>query len=178
MLEEAVQVCRAMFTGDDVSFTGCHYRLDHARNLPRPVQGGGPKIVIGGGGEKRTLRLAARYADQCNVTGDVSTLARKISVLHRHCAEVGRDPAEVGVTWMTPLILTTSSQNTAEVREMLAAAAPPEEVAGFTVGQPHEIPGLVADHIEAGADEVIFSFAFADAAGITAVGAALGLSGR
>jgi F420-dependent oxidoreductase-like protein len=178
MLEEAVQVCRAMFTGDDVSFTGRHYRLDHARNLPRPVQGGGPKIMIGGGGEKRTLRLVARYADQCNVTGDVSTLTRKISVLHRHCAEVGRDPAEVGVTWMTPLILTTSSQNTTEVHEMLAAAASPEEIAGFTVGQPHEIPGLVANHIEAGADEVIFSFAFADAAGITAVGEALGLGGR
>ena len=77
--------------------------------------------MIGGGGEKRTLRLVARYADMCNVTGDVSTLARKIAVLHRHCAEVGRDPAEVGVTWMTPLILTTSDQNTAEMREMLAA---------------------------------------------------------
>ena len=178
MLEEAVQVCRAMFTGDDVSFSGSHYRLDHARNLPRPVQAGGPKIMIGGGGEKRTLRLVARYADMCNVTGDVSTLARKIGVLRRHCAEVGRDPAEVGVTWMTPLILTTSSQNTAEVHEMLAAAGSPEQTAGFTVGQPHEIPDLVAGHIEAGADEVIFSFAFADTAGITAVGQALGLGGR
>ncbi len=178
MLEEAVQVCRAMFTGDDVSFSGTHYRLDHARNLPRPVQAGGPKIMIGGGGEKRTLRLVARYADQCNVTGDVSTLARKIGVLHRHCAEVGRDPAEVKVTWMTPLILTTSSQNTAEMREMLAAAGSAEEIAGFTVGQPDEIPSLVAGHIEAGADEVIFSFAFADAAGITAVGEALGLRGQ
>jgi F420-dependent oxidoreductase-like protein len=176
MLEEAVQVCRAMFTGDDVNFAGAHYRLDHARNIPRPLQPGGPKIMIGGGGEKRTLRLVARYADKCNVTGDVGTLARKVSVLRAHCAEVGRDPAEVAVTWMTPLILTTSDQNTAEVREMLAAAASAEETAGFTVGQPHEIPDLVAAHIEAGADEVIFSFAFADAAGIGAVGRALGLS--
>src|SRR5271165_4390151 len=144
MLQEAVQVSRAMFTADDVSFTGAHYRLDHARNLPRPVQSGGPKIMIGGGGEKRTLRLVARYADKCNVTGNVATLARKIDVLRRHCAEVGRDPAEVGVTWMTPLILTTSAQNTAEMREMLAASGSAEEIAGFTVGQPHEIPGLVA----------------------------------
>src|SRR5215475_15735314 len=137
MLEEAVQVCRAMFTGDDVSFTGAHYQIDHARNLPRPVQAGGPKIMIGGGGEKRTLRLVARYADMCNVTGDVSTLARKIDALRRHCAEAGRDPAEVRVTWLTPLILTTSSQNTAEVHELLAAGgASPEETAGFTIGQP------------------------------------------
>jgi F420-dependent oxidoreductase-like protein len=175
MLEEAVQVCRAMFTGDDVSFAGSHYRLDRARNLPRPVQAGGPKIMIGGGGEKRTLRLVARYADQCNVTGDVATLTRKIGVLRRHCEEVGRDPAEVGVTWMTPLILTTSSQNTAEVRAMLSAAGSADEIAGFTVGEPHEIPSLVAGHIEAGAEEVIFSFAFADTAGISAVAAAFGL---
>ncbi len=175
MLEEAVQVCRAMFTGDHVTFSGTHYRLDQARNLPRPVQAGGPKIMIGGGGEKRTLRLVARYADMCNVTGDVATLARKIDVLRRHCAEAGRDPAEVDVTWMTPLILTTSSQNTAETREMLAAVVSPEDTAGFTIGQPHEIPGLVAGHIEAGADEVIFSLPFADAAGIAAVGEALGL---
>jgi F420-dependent oxidoreductase-like protein len=178
MLEEAVQVCRAMFAGDDVSFSGSHYRLDHARNLPRPVQAGGPKIMIGGSGEKRTLRLVAQYADMCNVGGDVSTLKHKIDVLRRHCADVGRDPAEVRVTWMSPLILTTSSQNTAEVHEMLAASASPEETAGFTVGQPHEIPDLVAGHIEAGADEVIFSFAFADTAGITAVGKAFGLGGR
>jgi F420-dependent oxidoreductase-like protein len=149
MLEEAVQICRAMFTGDDVSFSGTHYQVDHARNLPRPVQPGGPKIMIGGGGEKRTLRLVAQYADQCNVTGDAATLARKISVLHGHCADVGRDPAEIEITWMSPLILTTSEQNTAEVHEMLAGAASATETAGFTVGQPQEIPTLIAGHIEA-----------------------------
>jgi alkanesulfonate monooxygenase SsuD/methylene tetrahydromethanopterin reductase-like flavin-dependent oxidoreductase (luciferase family) len=167
-----------MFAGDDVSFSGSHYRLDHARNLPRPVQAGGPKIMIGGSGEKRTLRLVAQYADMCNVGGDVSTLTHKIDVLRRHCADVGRDPADVRVTWMSPLILTTSSQNTAEVHELLAASASPEETAGFTVGQPHEIPDLVAGHIEAGADEVLFSFAFADTAGIAAVGKAFGLGGH
>jgi alkanesulfonate monooxygenase SsuD/methylene tetrahydromethanopterin reductase-like flavin-dependent oxidoreductase (luciferase family) len=178
MLEEAVQVCRAMFTGDDASLSGARYRLDHARGQPGPVRAGGPKIMIGGGGGKRTLRLVARYADMCNVTGDAATLARKISVLHRYCAEAGRDPAGIGVPWMTPLILTTSGQNTAEVREMLTAAGSAGQIAGFTVGQPDEIPGLVAGHIEAGADEVIFSFAFADTAGITAVGQALRLGGQ
>jgi F420-dependent oxidoreductase-like protein len=177
MLEEAVQVCRAMFTGDDVSFAGTHFQLDHARNLPRPVRAGGPRIMIGGGGEKRTLRLVARYADQCNVTGDVEMLAHKVEVLHRHCAEVGRDPAEIEVTWMTPLILTTSAENTVEVEAMLAAGAPPEERAAFLVGQPDEVPDLVAGAIAAGADEVIFSVPFADRAGIAAVGRALGLGG-
>jgi F420-dependent oxidoreductase-like protein len=174
MLEEAVQVCRAMFTGDDVSFTGDHFQLDHARNLPRPVQAGGPQIMIGGGGEKRTLRLVALYADKCNVTGDAATLAHKIEVLHRHCADVGRDPGEVDITWMCPLILTTSAENTAEMRSILAASGSPEEVAGFIVGQPEEIPDLVTGHIQAGADEVIFSLPFGDAAGIGAVGRAFG----
>jgi alkanesulfonate monooxygenase SsuD/methylene tetrahydromethanopterin reductase-like flavin-dependent oxidoreductase (luciferase family) len=175
MLEEAVQICRAMFTGDDVSFEGTHFRLDHARNLPRPVRPGGPAIMIGGGGEQRTLRLVARFADKCNVTGDVSTLAHKIEVLHRHCAEVGRDPSEIDVTWMAPLIITTSEQNTTEVRDMLAAGGADDEVAGFIVGQPGEVPDLVAGPIAAGADEVILSFAFADQAGIAAVGEAFGL---
>jgi F420-dependent oxidoreductase-like protein len=178
MLEEAVQICRAMFTGDDVSFTGTHYQLDHARNLPRPVQPGGPKIMIGGGGEKRTLRLVARYADMCNVTGDAATLARKVAVLRRHCADVGRDPAEVEVTWMSPLILTTSEQNTTDTRQMLASAASATETAGFTIGQAREIPELVASHIEAGADEVIFSVPFATAEDISAIGEALKLGQR
>jgi F420-dependent oxidoreductase-like protein len=177
MLEEAVQICRAMFTSDDVTFNGNHYRLDHARNLPRPVQVGGPKIMIGGGGEKRTLRLVAQYADKCNVTGDVATLAHKIEVLRRHCDDVGRDPTEVEVTWLSPLILTTSPENTAEMRGILAASGPADEIAGFTIGQPHEIPDLVAGHLAAGANEVIFSAAFADADGIGAVGEALGLNG-
>jgi alkanesulfonate monooxygenase SsuD/methylene tetrahydromethanopterin reductase-like flavin-dependent oxidoreductase (luciferase family) len=111
------------------------------------------------------------------VTGDAEMLAHKVEVLHRHCAEVGRDPAEIEVTWMTPLILTTSAENTAEVEAMLAAGAPPEERAAFIVGQPDEVPDLVAGAIAAGADEVIFSFAFADRDGIAAVGRALGLGG-
>jgi F420-dependent oxidoreductase-like protein len=174
-LEEAVQICRAMFTSDDVSFAGSHYQLEHARNVPPPIQAGGPKIMIGGGGEKRTLRLVALYADKCNVTGDVNTLTRKIEVLHRHCEEVGRDPSELAITWMSPLILTTSEQNTEEMRGILEASGSSDEVAGFTVGQPQQIPDLVAGHIAAGADEVIFSFAFADATGIGAVAEAFGL---
>jgi F420-dependent oxidoreductase-like protein len=176
MLEEAVQVCRAMFTDDDVSFEGKHFRLDHARNLPRPVQPGGPRIMIGGGGERRTLRLVARYADACNVTGDVATLAHKIEVLHRHCAEVGRDPSDIAITWMTPLIVTASEENTREMKGVLEASGSPEEIAGFTVGQVEEIPDLLAGHIDAGADEVILSFAFGDSAQIAAVAEALGLT--
>ena len=97
-LEEAVQVCRAMFEGDRVTFEGSHYRTHDARNVPRPLQPGGPRILIGGGGERRTLRLVARYADACNLHGEPERIRRKLEVLHRHCAELGRDPATVAVT--------------------------------------------------------------------------------
>jgi hypothetical protein len=76
---------------------------------------------------------------------------------------------------MTPLILTTSQENTAEMRGILEATGSAEEIAGFTVGQPHEIPDLVAGHVAAGADEIIFSVPFADAEGIAAAGRAFGL---
>ena len=175
MLEEAVQICRAMFDADGTTFTGTHYRTDNVRNLPRPVQATGPKIMIGGGGEKRTLKLVATYADQCNVTGTPEVLRHKIDVIKGHCATVGRDFADIDVTWMGPLILTTSDENTAETRAMLAAAATPEELAGFVIGQPHDVPDLIAPIIEAGADELIFSFAFGTPEGIGAVGSALGL---
>jgi alkanesulfonate monooxygenase SsuD/methylene tetrahydromethanopterin reductase-like flavin-dependent oxidoreductase (luciferase family) len=82
-----------------------------------------------GGREADPAPLAAQYADKCNVTGDVDNFAHKIEVLHRHCFDVGRNPAEVDITWMTPLILTSSDQNTAEVRRMLAASESPDEVA-------------------------------------------------
>ena len=118
MLDEAVQTCRAMFTGDDVTFEGHHFALDHARNLPRPVQPGGPRIMIGPGVRSGLpVAVAAEYADQCNVTGDAATLAHKIEVLHRHCAEVGRDPGRDqerlnGIAASSP-----SEQNTREVQE-------------------------------------------------------------
>lgn len=176
MLEEAVQICRAMFEGDGVSFTGEHYRIDNARNLPRPVQAKGPKIMIGGGGEKRTLKLVAQYADQCNVTGTPDVLRHKIDVIKGHCDTVGRDFADIDVTWMGPLILTTSEQNTADTLAMLGAGGSPEETAGFIVGQLHDVPDMIAPVIEAGADEVILSNVFGTPESIAEVGAALGLS--
>jgi len=117
MLEEAVQVCRAMFTGDDVSFSGNHYRLDHARNLPRPVQAGGPKIMIGGGGEKRTLRLVARYGDACNMY-PTPDLADRLDLLRGYCAEEGRDYAAIEKTCIFPFDVGTGDAPDRLVEEL------------------------------------------------------------
>lgn len=97
-MEEAAQICRAMFTEEAPTFQGKHYRIEEARNVPRPVQPGGPPILIGGSGPRRTLRAVAMYADMCNIHGGPDTVRRSVEVLHEHCAGVGRDPSDVRVT--------------------------------------------------------------------------------
>lgn len=90
MLEEAVQIVDRMLTQRPASFSGTHYTLQNAYNDPMPVQQPRPPIMIGGSGEKATLRLVAQYADFCNVFGDPATVAHKFGVLRDHCARVGR----------------------------------------------------------------------------------------
>jgi len=96
-LEEALQIIPAMFTEEAPSFEGRHYRIREVLNNPKPVRGRIP-VLIGGGGEKRTLRLVARYGDACNLFGGPDDVRHKLDVLERHCADVGRDPAEITKT--------------------------------------------------------------------------------
>jgi F420-dependent oxidoreductase-like protein len=156
-LEEAVQICRLMFTEDKVSFDGKYYAIKEARNLPRPVRPGGPPIMIGGGGEKRTLKLVAQYADMCNVVGDLDGMRHKIDVIHRHCKDVGRDPSEVAITRMATLVITDSAEQTAQTMEFLISAAGAEAASAFTVGQEDEVVDQVAELAEAGVDTFIFN---------------------
>jgi F420-dependent oxidoreductase-like protein len=98
-LEETLQVVRQMWSEDDGAFEGTHYRLAETINLPRPVRGRVP-VMIGGGGERKTLRLVARYADACNLFSSlgVDGLRQKLEVLREHCAAVGRDYDEIEKT--------------------------------------------------------------------------------
>lgn len=98
-LEETCAIVHSLLTNEVTDFEGPFHRLRGARCEPKPIQKPRPPIVIGGSGEKRTLRIAARWADQWNLPGgEPEVLARKIEVLHRHCADVGRDPAEIEVS--------------------------------------------------------------------------------
>src|SRR5262249_56899243 len=91
-LDEALTVCRLMFTEERPSFQGSHFRIERPRNYPRPVQARGPRIWIGGGGEKRTLRLLARHGDIGHWVGPLEALCRQKEILARHCEAEGRDP--------------------------------------------------------------------------------------
>lgn len=101
-LEEALLVCRQMWSPDDGPFDGKHYHLAETLCVPQPLQPGGPPVLIGGMGEKKTLRLVARYAQACNLfDAGPDVIAGKLDVLARHCADAGRDPAEVQKTVVT-----------------------------------------------------------------------------
>jgi len=93
-LEEELAICRALFRDEQATFTGKFYAVRDAYNSPRPVRGFIP-VLVAGNGEKRTLDLAARYGDACNVFGDPAEVRRRFEVLDRHCERAGRDPAEI-----------------------------------------------------------------------------------
>jgi F420-dependent oxidoreductase-like protein len=159
-LEEAVQICQAMFTEEAPSFQGKHYRIEEALNFPRPIRDGGPPILIGGGGEKKTLRLVAQYADACNLFGTADIVRHKLDVLERHCADVGRDPAEITKTRLGGLIIAPTHEE-AERRgaEMKAARGMTDDYFRMSqiVGAPDEVGEQIQALMDAGLDGLIFN---------------------
>jgi F420-dependent oxidoreductase-like protein len=96
-LEETLQICRQMWSDDNGPFTGKHYQLAETLCSPQPLHR--PRVMVGGSGERKTLRLVAQYADACNLfAGDTSTVAAKLEVLRRHCEDVGRTYDEIDKT--------------------------------------------------------------------------------
>jgi F420-dependent oxidoreductase-like protein len=121
-LEETLQICFQMWSDDDGAYEGQHYRLDETLCSPRPVSAPRPRVLIGGGGERKTLRLVATYADACNIIGDAATVAHKVEVLRRHCDEVGRDPADIEVTALIGVPDDAERDTIIREAEQLAAA--------------------------------------------------------
>jgi F420-dependent oxidoreductase-like protein len=115
-LEEALQIIRPMLRDARPSFDGRFYRAKEAINSPHPIQENGVPILIGGNGEKRTLRLVARYADESNLTCAPSEIPRKLEALERHCAEFGRDRSEIRVTWLGSVVLERKREEAQKLR--------------------------------------------------------------
>jgi F420-dependent oxidoreductase-like protein len=159
-LEEALKICRSMFTEDAPSFEGRFYRINGAMNRPRPVQAGGPPILVGGGGERRTLRLVAEHADACNVFGDAATVRHKLEVLARHCDDVGRDPATITKTRLGTLVIGATSAEADRKRSELAATRGLNEAmlgAMVTAGDPEAVTEQIAALFAAGLDGLVFN---------------------
>jgi len=142
-LEEAIQIIRKMWTEEEpaASFNGKYYQINNAYCNPKPIQKPSPPIMVGGSGERYTLKIVAKYADACNLFGSVETVKRKLSVLKEHCKGVGRDYDSILKTKLG-LIVIDNDKEMAEkrVRQIISKVMPEELVREFVIyGTPEDI---------------------------------------
>jgi F420-dependent oxidoreductase-like protein len=121
-LEEALEIIQPMLRGERPTLSGRFYRAKDAINSPAPLTSGGPPILIGGNGEKRTLRLVARFANESNLTCAAEEIPRKLEALEGHCAELGRDRSEIGVSLLRSLVIAPSQAEAEALRNEFFAA--------------------------------------------------------
>jgi alkanesulfonate monooxygenase SsuD/methylene tetrahydromethanopterin reductase-like flavin-dependent oxidoreductase (luciferase family) len=157
-LDESAGAIRALLAGESVTRTDGRYRFEDLRLLPLPLQGRLP-IMIGGSGERKTLRTVAKYADMWNAMGSAEKLRHKVEVLRRHCDEVGRDPAEIEFTCgCKPVIRSTEAEARSAWEAQMAHNRTPmsnvEHDDTFWVGTPEQ----VADEMRARRDVGFHTF--------------------
>lgn len=159
-LDEAVGACRTLLDGGEVSSDGSgRYSFDRLRHAPPPIQRRLP-IMIGGSGEKKTLRTVARYADMWNAMGPVEVMARKVGVLRAHCADVGRDPDEIEFTLGVKVTIRDTEAEADRVWKAAMAhnRTPMSEVEDddtFWNGTPAQIAERLGPYVELGFRTVI-----------------------
>lgn len=146
-LEEACQIIKGLFGNEHFSFNGKYYQLQDAPLEPKPQQTKMP-LMIGGGGEKRTLKITAQYADEWNVWGDVDILRHKMRILDQHCESVGRDPQDIERSAVALLFLSDNEKYLKRIREA--------DIASPTIiGNVNEVVDIVANLKEIGVKELI-----------------------
>jgi alkanesulfonate monooxygenase SsuD/methylene tetrahydromethanopterin reductase-like flavin-dependent oxidoreductase (luciferase family) len=150
-LGEALPIMRGMLDGTEPTAMGPRYVSKHTRNLPPPIQAHLP-IVIGGGGEKVTLKLVAKYADMCNIGGGLEKVRRKDAILVEHCEKVGRDPAEIERTSNVGTIFIRDDRAEAErlYREAVARNRIRPSWDEGILGTPEDVAEKLAPYLEIG----------------------------
>ena len=136
-LEETLQICQQMWSREDGKFEGKHYQMKETLNSPQSLQKPHPPILIGGGGEKKTLKLVAKYANACNVRGDSPEFVRgKLDVLREHCERTGRDYNEIEKTVLLRLDVGENGEKAGEAVETLGrlAEAGAQYAIGYLIG--------------------------------------------
>jgi alkanesulfonate monooxygenase SsuD/methylene tetrahydromethanopterin reductase-like flavin-dependent oxidoreductase (luciferase family) len=156
LLEDALQLLPILWGPGSPPFHGKVLDVAEALCYPRPLQEHVP-ILVGGGGERRTLRLAAQYADACNLLGDVATVRHKATVLGAHCDAVGRDRASVAVTHLTTALVAEDDRRLGRLIEQLRPrrADPARYAASVNAGTVDDQVGRFRELAEAGAREVM-----------------------
>lgn len=155
-LEDALQIFRAMFTQETATVEGKHHSAREAHNNPSPIRGDIP-IMIGGSGEKKTLRMVAQYADASNFFGDAERMRHLIGVLEGHCERLGRDPSEITKTRLgTIVIAPTHEEAERKVDGLRRAGVSEQMLASITAGDPDTIVEKATVLLDAGLDGLMF----------------------
>ncbi|CAN5551771.1 LLM class F420-dependent oxidoreductase [soil metagenome] len=163
-LEEGLQIAKSMFTNDTTTFDGKWFHVKDALNVPKPIHAGGPPILIGGSGERKTLRMVAQYGDACNVFGDATQVRHLMGVLDEHCDRLGRTKTDICRTRLATLIVgRTMEEAQAKLSKRLGGASvdslPPDIQArvqgSFIVGDADEVGANVRGLLDAGLDGIV-----------------------
>ena len=151
-LEDALRIARAMFTQERATVEGTHHHVTDVLNNPRPIRGDIP-ILVGGSGERKTLRLVATFADGCNLFGDLERVRHLLGVLERHCEAVGRDPGEITKTRMALVVIApTHEQAERKLDAMREAGVPRERLQGALAGDPDSVAEQAQAFADAGVE--------------------------
>jgi F420-dependent oxidoreductase-like protein len=139
LLEDHLRIARAMFRDGRATVAGDHNSVTEAYNNPKPLRGDLP-ILVGGSGERKTLRMVAQYADGCNLFGDPERARHLLGVLDGHCERLGREPGEITKTSMASIAIAESEEGArAKLEAMRAAGVPEQRIAAVTAGTPDRI---------------------------------------
>ena len=160
-MEETIQIVKRMWTEAPASFAGTYYRIENAYCAPRPDPM--PPIMIGGGGERKTLRVVAQYADWWNFPGgSVENYARKLDVLRQHCQAVGRDYGDIVKTWSPEAIAIAKTE--AEARQIAETSLFKKDV---IIGTPAQVAEQIQPFVDLGVERLIVRVIdFPDTAGV------------
>jgi F420-dependent oxidoreductase-like protein len=151
-LEEAAQIITKMWTEEAATFNGKFYQLHNAYCSPKPIQKPHPPIMIGGGGERRTLKIAAKYGDACNIFGSVETVKHKLDVLKQHCRTVGRDYDSIVKTKLGRVVIDKDKERVNDA----VKGMPEDRRREFAIyGTPEEVRRQVEAFRDAGVEYLI-----------------------
>jgi F420-dependent oxidoreductase-like protein len=140
-LEEAIQIIRKMWTEEpSASFNGKYYQINNAYCNPKPIQKPSPPIMVGGSGERKTLKIVAKYADACNLFGSAETIKRKLNILKEHCKSVGRDYNSILKTKLGAIVVDDNKEMTKTRVQQTFKGIPDEQINEFVIyGTPEDV---------------------------------------
>jgi F420-dependent oxidoreductase-like protein len=140
-LEEAIQIIRKMWTEEpSASFNGKYYQIHNAYCNPKPIQKPSPPILVGGSGERKTLKIVAKYADACNLFGSAETVKRKLNILKDHCKSVGRDYDSILKTKLGIIVVDDDKHMAEKKIKQIFKGMPEEQIREFAIyGTPEDL---------------------------------------